>query len=150
MGTFLRYLEMIGLEKNAYIKLLADARRAAAYFVAFAQKQLAASWYTRKRFSPILRLPNLHDGVCMKKFVSWLGGIVETVIAGVAVYYWTTPTPARAPAPEIAFEGMVIDGSGMCRSRASLCPLRSTGPAPAMRITISPTNTAHMELSYRG
>ena len=46
----------------------------------------------------------------MKKFVSWLGGIVATVIAGVVVYYWTTPTPAPAPAPEIAFEGMVIDG----------------------------------------
>lgn len=43
----------------------------------------------------------------MKKFLGWLGGIAATVIAGVLIYHFTTPTP---PPPEIAFEGMVIDG----------------------------------------
>jgi hypothetical protein len=46
----------------------------------------------------------------MKKFVSWLGGIAATVIAGWLVYKLTVPpTPPPQPTP-ITFEGMVIDG----------------------------------------
>ena len=40
----------------------------------------------------------------MGKFLGWLGGILATVIAGYAVWYFTRP------APSTTFEGMVING----------------------------------------
>lgn len=64
----------------------------------------------------------------MKKFVSWIGGIVATVIAGVLVYYWTTPTP---PPPEIAFEGMVIDAERDVAVQNALVSFDVSGASPS-------------------
>jgi len=40
----------------------------------------------------------------MRKFLGWLGGILATIIAGYALWYWTRPVPPTT------FEGMVING----------------------------------------
>ncbi len=64
----------------------------------------------------------------MKKFVSWLGGIAATVIAGVLVYKLTVPPP---PPPEIAFEGMVIDGERNIPVKDALVSVQVDGAGAA-------------------
>jgi len=64
----------------------------------------------------------------MKKFLSWLGGIVAAVIAGVLVYRLTVPP---APPPEIAFEGMVIDGERNEPVKSALVTFQVDGAGPA-------------------
>jgi len=44
----------------------------------------------------------------MKKFVTWVAGILASVIGAVAVYYLTRPAP---PPAITTFEGMVYSGS---------------------------------------
>lgn len=44
----------------------------------------------------------------MKKFVTWIAGILASIIVAVAVYYLTRPVP---PPSVTAFEGMVYSGS---------------------------------------
>lgn len=53
---------------------------------------------------------------------------MATVIAGVAVYYWTTPTP---PPPEIAFEGMVIDAEHNVAVQNALVSFEVQGTNPS-------------------
>jgi len=64
----------------------------------------------------------------MKKFLSWVGGIVAAVIAGLVVYYFTTPTPAP---PEIAFEGMVIDKDRNVAVQNALVSFEVEGASPS-------------------
>lgn len=63
----------------------------------------------------------------MKKFVSWLGGIAAAVIAGVLVYRLTVPPPPPPPAPEILFDGMVIDDERNIPVKDALVSLQVEG-----------------------
>jgi hypothetical protein len=67
----------------------------------------------------------------MKKFLSWVGGIAATVIAGVLVYRFTTPPPPPPPEPEIAFEGMVIDGERNVPVKSALVSFQVDGASEA-------------------
>ncbi|HEY6273055.1 MAG TPA: hypothetical protein VIX19_13830 [Terriglobales bacterium] len=68
----------------------------------------------------------------MKKFVSWLGGIAATVIAGWLVYRVTLPpAPPPPPPPEIAFEGMVIDGDRNIPVKSALVSFEVDGVSAA-------------------
>lgn len=64
----------------------------------------------------------------MKSFMTWVGGIVATVIGGLLIYYFTRPTP---PPPEFAFEGMVIDGERSVPIKDALVSFEVEGAKPA-------------------
>jgi hypothetical protein len=59
----------------------------------------------------------------MGKFLGWLGGILATVIAGVAIWHFTRP------APTTTFEGMVINGPAVAPLANAIVSVEFTGRA---------------------
>lgn len=66
----------------------------------------------------------------MKKFETWLTGIVGSIIVGVAIYYLTRPKPTPPPPPPPAttvFEGMVYSGNAPLKGAMVALKLTGTG-----------------------
>jgi hypothetical protein len=66
----------------------------------------------------------------MKKFGTWLAGIVASIIVGVAVYYLTRPKPVPPPPPPPAttvFEGMVYSENAPLKGAMVALKLTGTG-----------------------
>ena len=63
----------------------------------------------------------------MKKFGTWLAGIVGSIIVSVAVYYLTRPKPVPPPPATAMFEGMVYSGNAPLRGAMVALKLTGTG-----------------------